>query len=83
MSIWDVDTLEEEERGATLTVNGVVKEVEVGSNFRDTILSEARNAGYKKFRVFVDGEELDDPSEAPEVIAEGMDISIRPYDVAG
>lgn len=65
-----------------IRVNGMNHDVEPGSSFNDTVLQMARGAGLGKFRVFLDGEEVG-KTESPEVIAEGMKVELRPYDVAG
>jgi hypothetical protein len=42
----------------------------------------ARDAGFGKFRIILNGSEIK-PSQAPEVLNEGDKVEIRPYDVAG
>jgi hypothetical protein len=65
-----------------MTVNGNDFEVEDGDDFVETVKSAARDFNLSKFRVIVDGEEID-PMDAPETIENGMVIEIRQYDVAG
>jgi len=87
--VWDQNVGDEEEiyddygNGNTfIRVNRMNYNVDPGTNFKDTILNYARDAGLGKFRLFLDGEEIK-PSQAPEVIGEGMKMELRPYDVAG
>lgn len=63
-------------------VNGSKISVEPGSSFNDSVKEVASNAGLGKFRVFLNGSEMQ-PSEAPEVIGESDRIELRKYDVAG
>lgn len=66
----------------TLTVNGSTTTIESGSSFRDTAVNAARDAGLGKFRVILNGSEID-PADAPETLDSGMSLEIRPYEVAG
>lgn len=68
--------------GPFAMVNGSYISVNVGDSFKDTIQSLARDAGFGKFRVTLNGEEVR-PNEAPDTILDNMQIGIRPYDVAG
>jgi len=65
-----------------IRVNNSNIAVEPGVAFKDVVKETARNAGLGKFRVFVNGEETK-PSDAPEVVQEGYQMELRPYDVAG
>ena len=59
-------------------------EVPVGANFQETverIADEAHYGGY--FRVFLNGEELINPTESPETIQAGQRIAITSYDKVG
>jgi hypothetical protein len=77
------DVMEVDEVAAPImTVNGNDFEVEDGDDFVETVKSAARDFNLSKFRVIVDGEEID-PMDAPETIENGMVIEIRQYDVAG
>ncbi len=67
---------------ATLTINGSQTQVASGTSFRDTVISSARDAGLGKFRVILNGSEID-PAQAPETLEPGMSLEIRPYEVAG
>lgn len=66
----------------TLTINGSTTTVEAGSSFRDTVVNAARDAGLGKFRVILNGSEID-PADAPDTLDAGMSLEIRPYEVAG
>jgi len=57
--------------------------VEPGSNFVATVTSFAEKASFGKFKVYLNGAEISGALSAPEFIAEGSKIEIRPYDVAG
>lgn len=67
---------------ATLNINGSRTEVEAGTSFRDTVVNAARDAGLGKFRVMLNGSEID-PADAPATLESGMALEIRPYEVAG
>jgi hypothetical protein len=72
-----------DESGRTfIRVNGANLNVEPGSDFKATVKLHAQEAGLGKFRVFMNGEEVK-PSNAPEVISEGTNLELRPYDTAG
>lgn len=66
----------------SIRVNGSDRELQPGANFISTCKQVAREAGLGKFRILLNGEEVR-PSEAPDVITEGMHLEARPYDVAG
>lgn len=63
-------------------VNGTIVPVEVGASFRDTIKNVSLDAGFGKYRVLLNGQEIR-PSEAPALFAEGSIVEIRAYDEAG
>ena len=66
------------------TGRGQTAEVQVGAPFQETIervADEAHYGGY--FRVFLNGDELLDPNEAPTVVEAGMRIAITSYDKVG
>ena len=66
------------------TGRGATVEVPVGSNFKETMERVADGAHYGGyFRVFLNGEELVEPEESPEVIEAGMRIAITSYDKVG
>ena len=66
----------------TITVNGSTTTVESGVSFRDAVVNTARDAGLGKFRVILNGTEID-PADAPSTLDAGMNLEIRPYEVAG
>lgn len=67
---------------STLTINGAVNTLEAGSSFRDAVVEAARNAGYGKFRVYLNGAEID-PASAPATIGATDALEIRPFEKAG
>jgi hypothetical protein len=71
------------EEGQTgVMVNGALVAVEEGANFRDTIKNVSLDAGFGKYRVYLNGAEIR-PSEAPATFARGDKAEIRAYDDAG
>lgn len=65
-----------------IRVNGSNMSLTPGTSFITAVKDAARNADMGKFRVYLNGSEIK-PSQAPETIAEGSQIELRPYDVAG
>lgn len=66
------------------TGRGQSSEVPVGADFAPTINSVAEAAHYGGYyRVFLNGEELVNPEEAPAKIEAGMRIAITSYDKVG
>ncbi len=63
-------------------VNGSDVALNAGTPFGASIKQVARDAGLGKFRVYMNGSELK-PADAPDTISEGMNLELRPYDVAG
>ena len=80
--VWGGDRFEYDEGSTGILINGTVIPTAPGSSFRDTIKNVTLDAGFGKYRVFLNGAEIR-PSEAPEMINEGDRIEVRPYDVAG
>ena len=82
MSAWNTDA--PAVQGTTITVNGSTQNIDhaVGDSFQTTCVEAARNASMGKFRVFLNGSEIN-PADAPETVAAGMSIELRPFDVAG
>jgi len=78
--VWGAD--ESESSNPTIRVNGEDIELEVGDNFKDVIKEQSIEAGFGKFRVILNGEEIL-PSQAPELVEAGMKIEVLPYDVPG
>lgn len=74
---------ERAEDGETLIfVNGSYIPVEPGTSFVSAVKNAAKNAGFGKFRTFLNGLEIE-PESAPDVFARGDTVEIRKYDVAG
>ena len=73
---------EETELNTYVRVNGSEMPVQVGQSFVSVVKETARSAGLGKFRTFLNGSEIR-PSEAPDIVEEGMKLELRPYDVAG
>ena len=67
---------------ATIEVNGQVTPVEVGGNFKETVIAKAQEYGLGKFRLFLNDEEIL-PSQAPATISAGDKIKLVAFDVAG
>lgn len=66
------------------TGRGQTTEVQAGAPFGETIERVADEAHYGGFfRVFLNGEEILNPEEAPEKIEPGMRIAITSYDKVG
>ena len=65
-----------------VSVNGSNIPVEPGTALPGLVKQMALDAGFGKFRVFLNGQDVK-PSEAPAVINEGDRLEIRPYDAAG
>jgi hypothetical protein len=78
--MWEVESVGG--GSATMEVNGNVSEVEVGVDLKEMVLGFARDAGYGKFRFFIDEEEVL-PQNAPSLSEAGRRYKITPYDVAG
>lgn len=68
----------------TITVNGSRQSLDssVGESFGSTVVEAAVAANMGKFRVFLNGAEIDQ-ADAPTTITAGMAIELKPYDVAG
>lgn len=63
---------------------GQTADVQVGAPFEETINGLAEDAHYGGYyRVFLNGEEILEPTEAPETIQLGMRIAITSYDKVG
>lgn len=78
------DNLRESGYVSIETGRGGTVEARVGSNFVTTVNDVAQKANYGKyFRVFLNGEEIKDPSEAPTNISSDMRIAITSYDKVG
>jgi len=71
-----------EENGATILVNGSNQPLEEGASFMNAVKSVALQAGFGKFKVFLNGQEVR-PSTAPSVVEAGQRVELRPFDEAG
>ncbi len=67
---------------ASIYVNGSSIAVQPGDSLVETVKRVALDAGFGKFRVYLNGTDVK-PSEAPTQISIGDRIEIKPYDVAG
>ena len=68
--------------GASILVNGSYQRLEVGAPFLQAVQSVALNAGFGKFKVWLNGAEVR-PSSAPAEVTSDMNVEIRPFDEAG
>jgi hypothetical protein len=68
--------------GAAILVNGSHRPLEVGASFLDSVKSVASQAGFGKFKVFLNGAEIK-PSSAPAEVRPNDRVEIRPFDEAG
>ena len=86
VEVWGSNEVSEREVRSDLNtyvrVNGSTLPVEVGSSFKDVVKEMSLNAGFGKFRVYLNGTEVK-PSMAPESISLGDKVEIRAYDEAG
>ena len=72
---WDVTAT----TGAKLIINGSEISLSVGDNFKDAVIAAAKDAGYSKFRVILNGSEID-PADCPTLVSDNDVIEIMPYD---
>ena len=79
--MWEIETTQSNE-APTMEINGNVETIEDGANLKDTVLKFARDAGFGKFKFFIDGEEVL-PQNAPELIEVGRKYKIMAFDTAG
>ena len=81
---WVDQTVHPDESIFIETGRGQTAEVQVGAPFQPTIeriAEEAHYGGY--FRVFLNGEEIINPEEAPATVESGMRIALTSYDKVG
>ena len=70
--------------GANVLVNGSYQTLEEGSNFLQSVKQVALQAGFGKFKVWLNGNEIRKPSTVKDMIVNPeMNVEIRPYDEAG
>jgi hypothetical protein len=79
--MWEVDNIQEA-AATTMEVNGDVRNIEAGANLKEVVIGTARDAGFGKFRFYINGEEVL-PQNAPVLIEDGKAYKIAPFDVAG
>lgn len=87
MSMYDEYEDEYDERvdGPTILVNGSTQPLEVGANFLNSVKSVALQAGFGKFKVFLNGTEVRPTAmreSHPNVLPDDR-VEIRPFDEAG
>jgi hypothetical protein len=63
-------------------VNGSLISIEPGDSFINTVMGLARDAGLGKFRVFLNGQEIE-AENSPDFIEDGMQLKVVAYDEAG
>lgn len=68
--------------GASVLVNGSYQSIEVGAPFLQAVQNVALQAGFGKFKVWMNGAEIR-PSSAPSVVESNMSVELRPFDEAG
>lgn len=68
--------------GASVLINGSYQNLEVGAPFLQAVQSVALQAGFGKFKVWLNGVEVR-PSSAPAEVQPDMNVEIRPFDEAG
>lgn len=78
--MWEVTN--QASANTTMEVNGDVNTIEAGANLKEVVIATARQAGFGKFRFYINGEEVL-PQNAPVLIEAGKAYKIAPYDVAG
>lgn len=68
--------------GASILVNGSYQTLEVGAPFLQAVQAVALQAGFGKFKVWLNGTEVR-PSSAPAEVTSDMSVEVRPFDEAG
>ena len=68
--------------GANILVNGSYQPLEVGAPFLQSVQATALQAGFGKFKVWLNGVEVR-PSTAPAEVGPNDRVEIRPFDEAG
>ena len=66
----------------SILINGSYRDVEVGAPFLQTVKNHALDAGFGKFRCFLNGVEVR-PTTAPTNFETDHKVELRPYDEAG
>lgn len=78
----NVPTMERPDDGPSILVNGSYQRLETGAPFLQSVQNVARQAGFGKFKAWLNGVEVK-PSTAPSEITPDARVEIRPYDEAG
>lgn len=78
----EVSVLDAPANGPSILVNGSFQSVEPGAPFLQTVKNFALDAGFGKFRCFVNGVEVR-KSTAPTEFEPDHRVELRPYDEAG
>ncbi len=78
----DVPTTDRPTDGPNVLVNGSHQRLEVGAPFLQSVQAIALQAGFGKFKVWLNGAEVR-PSSAPAEVSTDMNVEIRPFDEAG
>lgn len=76
------EALDAPEGQPSILINGSHQNVEVGAPFLQTVKNAALNAGFGKFRAFLNGIEVR-PTTAPTNFETDHRVELRPYDEAG
>lgn len=78
--------MEDTPTGANILVNGSYQSLEVGSEFIPAVQAFARQAGFGKFKCFLNGVEVKPkttPGLADRLVEADDRVEIRPFDEAG
>ena len=78
----EVDVLDAPTDGASILINGSYQRVEVGAPFLQTVKNAALQAGFGKFRTYVNSVEVR-PTTCPTEFEPSHKVELRPYDEAG
>jgi hypothetical protein len=78
----EVQTALDAPEGASILINGSFQNVEIGAPFLQTVKNAALDAGFGKFRVYVNGVEVR-KSTSPTEFEPEHKVELRPYDEAG
>ena len=79
--MWEVENTQATAR-TTMEVNGSVRDIESGATLKEVVIATARQAGFGKFRFYINGSEVL-PQDAPVLIEAGNAYKVSAYDVAG
>lgn len=69
--------------GANVLINGSYQTLEIGSNFLHACQTVALQAGFGKFKVWLNGTEVRPSSVRDMVVSDDMQVEIKPFDEAG